>query len=242
MLKPGSWNPLSWNLTDYAIKGFGDWRGIDHGILQLAIQSWSRNSAPNEFYLDSLSLKSTLDAQSSHQNEEKILTHYNSTALPLYSGVTDFTEIQDVIWFGTNNYPVFPTGSPTSQFTDTIRAGGGYPFLAAPFFFPRNFYDVSGVPVYSDAQGWAATGSWANGNGLWDNYLKSGHYAMGYVQQHPFIRTAASYYASSGGPATFVYADSLSWPSIVEAMAQGRSFGEYGWVNPRMNLYFAGPE
>ena len=232
------WNALNWNLTDYAIKGFGDyWRGIDNQVLALTVQSWSRNSATSEFYLDSLSLKSNLGPQPSHQNELNILAHYNSTSpIPLISGVTDFEEGEDMIWFGTNSYPM-GTGS-LSQDLSNIRNGGGYPLLSAPFTSPT-MYNVNALPIHSDASAWAGTGPWALGGiGLWDQYLNAGYNMTGYVQQHPYIRSAIINYAKNGGPATYVYSDSLTWPSIVEAIAQGRSFGEYGWIFPRMNLYF----
>jgi hypothetical protein len=241
-LKPNQYNSLRWNLTDYAIKGFGYWHGIDNTILTFTVQSWSRNSATSEFYLDALHMQSTLSRNASHAAEEGLLSHYNSTSFPLISGVTDFSTIQDLNWFGTTNYPV-GSGSISSDIS-TIESGGGYPFISAPYLSTMSgvhVYNVTAVPVWSDVSQWAGTGTWVPGGlGAWDQYLTSGIPAVGYVQQHAFSRDTIRRFVSPsiGAPATFVYADSLSGSSIIESMAQGRSFGQYTWM-PLTNLYFA---
>jgi hypothetical protein len=229
-------------LTDYAIKGFGYWHGIDNTILTFTVQSWSRNSATSEFYLDALRMQSTLSRSASHAVEESILSNYNSTSFPLISGVTDFSIIQDLNWFGTTNYPI-GSGSISTDIS-TIESGGGYPLISAPFQITTSglrVYNVAAVPVWSDASQWGGTGKWVPGGlGAWDQYLTSGIPTVGYVQQHAYSRDTIGRFVSPriGAPATFVYADSLSGSSIIESMAQGRSFGQYTWM-PATNLYFA---
>jgi hypothetical protein len=178
--------------------------------------------------------------------QENILSQLNRTSsIPLFSGVTDLSpgvNSNRVAWFGTNNYPV-GTGSSQKDL-QLITSHGGYPFLTAPFDFNNYVNGVVGLPVYSENAQWNGTGPWVpGGGGLWDQYLQRGIIAMGYVQNHAYFRNAIQYYTTGGGPATYVYADMLSWPSIIEAMAQGRSFGEYGWINQQlspnvMNLNF----
>jgi hypothetical protein len=239
-LSLGQWNRFSWNLTSAAIQSFGYWRGIDERVTDLTVQSWSDNGATSEFYLDSLTLASqsttVAASQSYHNTEESILSHYNSTAFPLVSGVTDWGSPQDLIWFNTATYPGTNAASTTSQIS-AIQSGGGYPFIAAPY--SGTIYNVSAVPIYSDASAWAGASTAAGGSGQWDNYLTHGIMATGFVEQHPYLIHTVDNYAVNG-PATFAYSDALNGQSILEAIAQGRSFGEYAWFKTgTMTVYLA---
>jgi hypothetical protein len=73
---------------------------------------------------------------------------------------------------------------------------------------------------------------------IWDYYLSKGVLAMGIAEEHPMNTTDVQFSATTA-PTQYVYADIDSTNTTVEAMAQGRSFVEAGYIRPTMPIFLS---
>ncbi|MBI2937975.1 MAG: hypothetical protein HYY22_07200 [Thaumarchaeota archaeon] len=240
LLQSGAWNNFNLNITDLAARYYGQNKALNLKINGLHINAYSRNNAPSEFYSDAVQLTSSNTAEQTYSILSNLIKSYDTPELRTASG-EKLDLPSALLYFNVSTY-LRPSGSGIAgehQVIETIHSKGDYVFLSKPDegsyrdYALNNLWNVDGIAVYSThnkKMGFAMD--------IWDYYLSKGVLAMGIAEEHPMNTTDVQFSATTA-PTQYVYTDSSSTTTTVEAMAQGRGFVEAGYIRPTMPIFLS---
>ncbi|MCL4435971.1 MAG: hypothetical protein M1503_02145 [Thaumarchaeota archaeon] len=239
-LQSKAWNNFNLNITGLATQYYGLNKALNLKINGLHINAYSRNNATSEFYTDAVQLTSSNPAERTYSILSNLIMSYDTAELRLTSG-EKFDLPSALLYFNVSTY-LRPSGSGIAgerQVIETIHSKGDYVFLSKPDegsyrnYALSNLWNVDGIAVYSThnkQKGFAMD--------IWDYYLSKGVLAMGIAEEHPMNTTDVQFSATTA-PTQYVYTDSDSTTTTVEAMAQGRGFVEAGYIRPTMPIFLS---
>ncbi len=241
-LKFNLWNTFSLNLTDLIVNYYGSEKALNLKINNIGIYAYSRNGADSEFYADVVKLSGNNAVQETFSTLTGSIKNYDSQELRMVPG--ERLEMQNVMLYLNKQDYFQKAGYGVDNTRKTIKMAhddGGYLFVSKPDSSAEyrtnmfeNLWPVDGMAVYFSRN----MGREGFATDIWDYYLTNGIFAQGIAEAHPMYVSDAESYAK-WLPAQYVYADDNSPESIVEALAQGRSFVERNRAKVPMMIFFS---
>ncbi|TAL47313.1 hypothetical protein EPN87_03225, partial [archaeon] len=234
-----SWNRYSLNITDLAIRYFGESKALNLKINAIHIAAYSRNGAKADTYVDALELSSNKPADQVYSTLSKSIKSYDSSDFRMMSG--ERLNMQNVmLYLNIDNY-FQQSSSGTRKSISNVHSNGDYLFVSKPGVdeynrnsMLNNLWPIDGMAVWFsrnlEPYGFATD--------IWDYYLSRGIFAQAIAEAHPMY-VNDTYPFATWSPAQFAYADDNSPSSIVESIAQGRSFIEYSYIKPTMMIFLS---
>ncbi len=238
-LKFESWNNFNVNITDLAIGKYGIDKAFNLKINSIQIGAYSRNDANAELYVDSMRLNSNNSVDETYSILSQSIKSYDSSNFRMVPGER-INARNVLLYFNLDNY--FPKSSDGTRKTiNNVHSNGDYIFVSKPGVdsesrdnMLENLWPVDGMAVYfsrnMEPNGFATD--------IWDYYLSRGIFAQAIAEAHPMYVNDPDY-SIKWAPVQYIYADSNSPDTLVEAMAQGRSFIESSYIKPTMLVLFS---